>query len=110
MIIPKHLQWGQMTDERKKRLEKFVASARESVRKEPAFASLEEAKKAAVKLSRKDALLFPSVWKEPKDVGSKFVVVRTENRENALNGGYTEEVDEQTVHAEAHKYDSIEEV
>lgn len=111
MNIPKHLQRPGMSQERKTRLEKFVAAAREVVSKEPTFPTKPAAVSEAVKQAKANKLNLPSVWKEPADIGKKFAVVKHENREEAYNGGYTEVADTQEIVDRAlGRIDDIEEV
>ena len=102
MKIPNHLQWPGMSTEQKKRQEKFVKESRNAMSKVPAFATTEEAVAEAVKMAKGEKFSSPSVWKEPQDVGKKHAVVHADNREKALNAGYTEEVDEQKIFDLAH--------
>lgn len=101
--------------ERTKAFEKWVMSKREKLKKAPAFDSEQEATTAAVNMLRKDQLSSPSVWREPKDVGRKHTVIRSENRENAYVAGYKETVNEQAIFdiangRKADGIDTIEEV
>lgn len=114
MNIPKYLQRPGMTAEAKKRLEDFVKKHREIMKKAPTFPTQEEAVKGAVKMAKNEALSFPSVWKEPKDIGTNYAAVHTENREDAQISGYEETVGEQEIHDLANgikrEVDEIEEV
>lgn len=115
MMIPKYLQRPGMSEDAKKRLEQFVETKRKEMQAAPTFKKPEAATQAAVKMSQKNPQSFPSVWKEPPDVGKKYAVVHTENREDAQIAGYTEVVDEQKVFDKAKgitrkSYDEIEEV
>ena len=102
MKIPKRFLREGMTADEKKRLEAWIESKLNKLREEPAFDGQNEAVQAAVKASQKGQHRFPSVWKEPEDIGNKFVVVRTENRERAYDCEYTEVVDEQKIFYLAH--------
>ena len=66
----------------------------------------------AVQLAKEEEYSFPSVWKEPEDVGDKHAVVHTSIREKAQNAGYTEEINEQEIFNKANGRgtDEIEEV
>lgn len=97
MKIPKHLGWPGMTDDQKKRVVALVKKGRKALSKAPAFDTAEEAVEEAVKLAKKEKYSFPSVWKEPQDIGTKHTVVHTDLREEALNAGYTEEVNEREI-------------
>lgn len=97
MKIPKHLQWPGMSTEQKKRQVAFVKKSRIAMSKAPAFATTEEAVEEAVKMAKGEKFSSPSVWKEPQDVGKKHTVVHADHREDALNAGYTEEVNEQKI-------------
>lgn len=97
MKIPKHLTRPGMTDEQKKSAEDFVNECRKALSKEPAFATTDAAIEAAVKLAKKEEYSFPSVWKEPQDIGTKHTVVKQPLREKAHNAGYTQVVDEQKI-------------
>lgn len=96
MKIPKHLRWPE-TDDQKKRVVALVKESRSVMSKAPAFDTTEEAIDEAVKLAKKEKFSFPSVWKEPQDIGTKYAVVHTDLREEAHNAGYTEEIDEQKI-------------
>lgn len=112
MKIPEHLKQPGMTPEQKKRVAAIVNKCRKELRKAPAFENTTEATKAAVQMAKEDQYSFPSVWKEPEDVGEKHAVVHTQLREKAQNAGYTEEVDEQKIFdmANGRGEDNIEEV
>ena len=112
MKIPKHLAHPGMTDEHKKRVVAFVKECRRVLSKSPAFDTTEAAVKEAVKMAKKETYSFPSVWKEPQDIGNKHTVVHTALREKAQNAGYAEEVDEQKIFdlANGRGTDEIEEV
>lgn len=112
MKIPKHLAQPGLTDEQKKRVIAFVKECRQVMSKAPAFDTTEEAAEEAVKMAKKEEYSFPSVWKEPQDIGNKHAVVHTEIREEAQNAGYTEEIDEQKIFdlAKGRGTDEIEEV
>ena len=97
MKIPKHLALPGMPAEQKKRVVAFVKECRKALSKSPAFDTTEEAVDEAVKQAKKEEFSFPSVWKEPRDVGQKHTVVHTKLREKAQNAGYTEEVGEQKI-------------
>lgn len=97
MNIPKHLQRPDMTDERKKFIEKAVNECRKALSKAPAFENVQEAIKRAVEMFKSEKYSFPSVWKEPQDVGKKYAVVHGALREKAYNAGYTEEIDERRI-------------
>ena len=97
MKIPAHLQHPGMTAEQKKRIEERVNECRKTLSQAPAFETTEEAIKGAVKMAKNEEYSFPSVWKEPQDVGKKHAVVHTKIREKAQNAGYTEEIDEQRI-------------
>ncbi len=115
MNIPKHLDRPGMTDERKKHVEKFVNECRKELSKAPVFDTTDAAIEAAVQMAKKEEYSFPSVWKEPQDIGTKRAVVQQDIRESAHNAGYTQEVDEQKIFDLAHgrsdeDIDEIEEV
>ena len=97
MIIPKHMQSPNMTKNDKKFIEAFVNESRQGMRQAPTFATVQEAIERAVEMAKSGKYRFPSVWKEPQDIGNKYAVVHSELRANAGNGGYTEEVDEQRI-------------
>lgn len=94
----------------------WIEAKRKIMRQEPTFITPKEAIAAAVKLLKREQFSFPSVWKEPKDIGKKYAVVHTKNRENALISGYTEAVGEQDIHDIAtgnrrnQRFDEVEEV
>ena len=112
MKIPEHLTKPGMTDERKKRVEKLVNECRKELSKAPAFDTADAAIAAAVQMAKKEEYSFPSVWKEPVDIGKKHAVVHQYIRESAHNAGYTQEVDEQKIFdlANGRGTDEIEEV
>ena len=97
MKIPKHLQWPGMNSDQKKRVAALVKECRKVLSKAPAFDTTDAAVEAAVHMAKKEEHSFPSVWKEPQDIGNKHTVVHTDIREEAQNAGYTEEVDEQKI-------------
>ena len=97
MKIPKHLGNPKMPDEQKKRVVAFVKECRKALSKAPAFDTTDEAVEEAVQMAKKEEYSFPSVWKEPQDIGKKHTVVHTSLREKAQNAGYTEEVNEQKI-------------
>lgn len=97
MNIPKHLQHPDMTDERRKFIEERVNECRNRMSKVPAFATTKEAIARSVEMTHAEQYSFPSVWKEPKDIGTKHAVVHRALREKAYNAGYTEEVNEQRI-------------
>lgn len=110
MIIPKHLKRPGMTAEETNRMKKWITEKRKIMRKAPAFATVQEATDAAVRMAKKDEDSNPSVWKEPLDIGKKYAVVHFDDRENAYISGYTEVVDEQQVFDKANHIDEIKEV
>lgn len=112
MKIPAHLKQPGKTPEQKKRVAAFVKECRKALSKAPAFDTTEAAIKEAVQMAKEEEFSFPSVWKEPEDVGEKHTVVHTSIREKAQNAGYTEEVDEQKIFdlANGRGADEIEEV
>lgn len=110
MIIPEHLKYEGMTEEKAKRMKKWIAEKRKIMRKAPAFATVQEATDAAVKMAKTEKRSSPSVWKEPLDIGKKYAVVHFRDRENAGIGGYKEVVDMQQVADKANHIDEIEEV
>lgn len=111
MKIPKHLLYPGISEEHKKSLEAFVNKCREAMRKAPTFKTTAEATEEAVQMAKNEQDSFPSVWKEPQDVGEQHAVVHTTLREKAQNAGYTEEVDEQKIFDLAKgEVDEIEEV
>ena len=97
MNIPKHLNRTGMTEERKKHVEKFVNECRKALRKAPAFDTTDAAIEAAVQMAKKEEYSFPSVWKEPRDIGKNHTVVIQDLREKAQNAGYTEEINEHKI-------------
>lgn len=97
MKIPKHLGRAGMTDDRKKVVVALVKECRKALSNAPAFNTVEEAVEEAVEMSKKEEYSFPSVWKEPQDIGEKHTVVHTQLCEKAHNAGYTEEVDRQKI-------------
>lgn len=96
MIIPEYLQRPDMTADEKRRLVEWIKTKREKMRKAPAFEDESAATKAAVK-ALKAGTFMPTVWKEPRDVGQKHVVVEMGLREDAQISGYTEVVDFQKI-------------
>ena len=112
MKIPKHLVRPGMTEERKKHIINFVKESRKLLKQAPTFSSVEEATDEAVKMAKQEEYSFPSVWKEPEDIGTKYAVVNGELREDAHNAGYTQEIDEQKIFDLAHgiKRDEADEV
>lgn len=109
MNIPEHLRRPDMTAERKKFLEEWVAAKREIMRGAPTFNTTEEATAEAIRLLKEDELTNPSVWKEPKDIGNKYAVIHSQDRENAYNCGYTEAVDTSRLY-ELMRGDEIDEI
>lgn len=97
MKIPAHLNLPGMTDERKKHVEKFVNECRKELSKAPTFATTDAAIQAAVQMAKKEEYSFPSVWKEPQDIGKNHTVVIQDLREKAHNAGYTQVVNEQKI-------------
>lgn len=97
MKIPKHLARPGMTADQKKRVVAHVKECRKALSKAPAFDTADAAIEEAVRMAKKEEHSFPSIWKEPQDVGKKHTVVHTGIREKAQNAGYTEEVDEQKI-------------
>lgn len=97
MIIPKYLQRPGMTANEKKRLIAWIESKRVKMKEAPAYASEQEATRAAVKTLNRDKYSLPSVWKEPQDIGNKYAVVVSPLRETAQISGYTETVDQQKI-------------
>lgn len=102
MKIPKHLQWPGMTADQKKRVVGLVKESRKAMSKAPAFDTTDAAVEAAAQMAKKEKYSNPSVWKEPQDIGTKHAVVHTELREEAMNAGYSEEVNQQKIHDLAH--------
>lgn len=102
--------------ERRKDFEEWVRSKREKLRKEPAFDSVQEAVKKAVDMDKKEPLNLPSVWKEPRDVGKRYAVIRNERLEDAYIAGYKEVVGAQEIRdinlgrSEKHRFDDIKEL
>lgn len=102
--------------EGRKKFEAMVKSRREKLKGAPAFDSVQTATKKAVATHKEDDLSIPSVWKEPRDVGKKYTVIKIAQREDAYISGYKEVVDQQEIHdisigrAGEHRYDDIEEV
>lgn len=97
MKIPKHLGRAGKTDERKASVVAFVKECRKALSKAPAFDTTDAAIEAAVQMAKTEKYSFPSVWKEPQDIGKKHTVVHTSLREKAHNAGYTVEVEEQKI-------------
>lgn len=112
MKIPKHLQRPGISDSDKKRIEAWVAEKRKKLSKSPRFETTDEAIGAAVQMAKEEEYSFPSVWKEPRDVGKKHAVVHMQLREDAQNAGYSEEIGEQKIFdlANGRDVDEIEEV
>lgn len=111
MIIPKYLQYPNMTEEDKSRLEEWIKSKREIMKNAPAYPTEDEAKKGAVEMLKKDDESWPSVWREPRDVGRDYAVVDNPKRETAQISGYIETVDQDTIYDIAKgDVDEIEEV
>lgn len=111
MIIPKYLQRPDMTEDEKRRMIAWIETKREKMRKAPAFEREDAATKAAVQGFKRETILMPSVWKEPRDVGQKYAVVEMGLREDAQISGYTETVDFQRIVDLADRdIDEIEEV
>ena len=97
MIIPKYLQRPGMSKDEIKNLDEFVLSRRKLMKDIPVFPTSEEAVKEAVKQVKKDDYTLASVYKEPKDIGTGYAVVLSDNYEDALVAGYTEVVDDQAI-------------
>lgn len=97
MKIPKHLGQPGMTAERKKFVVAHVKECRKALSKAPAFDTTQAAIDRAVEMVKSEEYSFPSVWKEPQDVGKKHAVVRGDLREKAYNAGYTEEITERRI-------------
>ena len=76
MKIPKHLARRGMSADQKKRVAAFVKECRKVLSKAPAFDTTDEAIEEAVQMAKKEEHSFPSVWKEPQDIGNKHTVVR----------------------------------
>lgn len=98
--------------EGRKKFEEWVRSKREKVQREPTFDSVQAATNKAVSMRKQEPLSHPSVWKEPRDMGKRYTVVRIEHRENAYIAGYKEVISEQDVHDMANgknRVDDIEE-
>lgn len=98
--------------EGRKRFEEWVRSKREKVQREPTFDSVQAAANKAVSMKKQEPLSIPSVWKEPRDMGKRYTVVRIEHRENAYVAGYKEVISEQEIHDMANgknRNDNIEE-
>lgn len=96
MIIPEYLRRPDMTADEKKRLIAWIETKREKMRKAPVFEDESAATKAAVK-AFKDGTFMPTVWKQPRDIGQKHVVVEMGLREDAQISGYSEVVDFQKI-------------
>ena len=86
------------TPEGRKDFEKRLKTKREIIKGEPAFNSINEAINNAVNTLIQQKDHFPSVWREPKDIGKRYVVVSFKNRENAYVAGYKEVVDDQKIY------------
>lgn len=84
--------------EERKKFEEWVRSKREKVKRELTFDSIQAAMDKAVSMKKQDPLSHPSVWKEPRDMGKGYTVVRSEHRENAYVAGYKEVITEQDIH------------
>ena len=112
MKIPKHLQRRDMSAAQKRHVLEFVKERRKLLSQAPTYGTVEEATSAAVKLAKKEKYSFPSVWKEPEDIGEKHAVVHTDYIEDAYNAGYTQEVEKQKIFdmANGREEDDIEEV
>lgn len=91
MIIPKHLREQEMTEEVKRMLIKFVKQCRERIDGLKRYDTKEEAIKAAL------AVPLSTVWREPRDVGTKFFVAPYDKKEFAYNAGCKEIVNESTM-------------
>ena len=98
MIIPKYLQYPDMTKEEKSRLEEWIKSKREIMKNAPAYPTENEAKNRAVEMYKREKPSLPSVWREPRDVGRDYAVVDVPKREAAQISGYTETVDQQRIY------------
>lgn len=114
MIVPKRFVQPGMTKEQKKKTGAWIKSKRKEMAAEPTFETQEEAVQAAAEIQRREQSL-PTVWKEPQDIGNKYVVVHSENKENAYISGYTQVVGEQEIFDKAREstrksIDEIEEV
>lgn len=83
--------------EERKDFEAWVRAKRDSLKGSPAFLSVEEAAKKAVDATKQDDLDISSVWKEPEDIGERFVVISADLREDAYIAGYKEVVDERAI-------------
>lgn len=112
MNIPKHLIKPGMTEARKKIVENFVKECRKELSKAPVFDTTDAAIEAAVQMAKKEEYSFPSVWKEPQDIGKRHAVVHKDIRESAHNAGYTQEIDDQEIFDLAHdrKDEDVEEI
>ena len=97
MTLPDHMQHLNMSFEQRKIIEKMVLKKREIMSELPSFATAQEAIKRAISMARAEKYGFPSVWKEPQDLGNRYVVVLTKDRANAINAGYAEAVSEQFI-------------
>lgn len=97
MKIPKHLARPGLTTEKKRSIANFVKERRKMLSQSPTFNTVEEATDEAVKMAKQEEYSFPSVWKEPQDIGTKHAVVKNDLREDAHNAGYTQVVDEQKI-------------
>ena len=97
MIIPKYLQYPDMTEEEKRSLEEWIRSKREIMKSAPAYPTEDEAKNGAVEMLKREEQSLPSVWREPRDVGRDYAVVDVPKREAAQISGYTETVDQMSI-------------
>lgn len=102
MVIPAHLDYPDMTPAHKELVVAFVKENRKAMRKVPAFDTTDAAVEAAVQMAKKEKFSNPSVWKEPADIGTKYIVVHNDLREKAQNAGYIEEVNQQKIHDLTH--------
>lgn len=97
MIIPKHLQRPDMPKEVADRLENMVLEKRKMLRDLPAYDTPKEAINEAVRAFKKNRDSWPTVWRQPDDMGVKYTVVDFSNRENAMMAGYTERTGEMEI-------------
>lgn len=97
ITIPEHLDQPEMSAEHRKRILLFVMESRKEMSNAPAFDTVEEAIEVAVLMDKSQEYSFPSVWKEPTDIGHRYTVVHHQIRHVAHNAGYTEEIDEQKI-------------
>jgi hypothetical protein len=63
MIIPKYLQYPDMTEEEKRSLEEWIRSKREIMKSAPAYPTEDEAKNGAVEMLKREEQSLPSVWR-----------------------------------------------